>query len=617
MSFSSQTARSLLDHGIAFHRAGRLAEAESAYRALLDQWPAHPDGLRLLGVLALQAGHPEPALDLLTRAVAAAPKAAEPRLDLGNALKALGRLPDAIDAYKHAVRLSPKLAGAHYALGSALLASDEHAAAVVALREAVRLDPKFADAWNNLGTAQRTLKRPGEGEAAYRRAVALAPDNAMLRLNLAIVLAEQEKFADAIDVLREAAARAPDVLDVVHALAMMLVKFTHLEEALPHLERLRATLADPDFATLRYLTEAYSASGRTAEALEAAQAALGRYPDEPSAHSNLGAIQVHLGERDKAAAAFERAFALLPGHSPAHYARALLRLSDDTFDAAAWDDYEHRWAAQSLRPRFDGPVWDGSARQGRTLLVWSEQGLGDHILMARYFELLDPADGEVILEVPPPLMRLFERMPGQRRLIPYGSRPPAHDLRCPIMSLPRAFRSTSATVPARIPYLAADPEGVARWRARLDALPGRKVGLVWAGNVAYSYDRTRSMRAEKLAALAGVPGVSFVSLQLPRPASLPLPMTDWTAELRDFADTADLVGALDLVLGVDTSTINAAAALGRPVWLMNRFAPDWRWPRGKADSPWYPGVRQFRQPSEMDWDSVVRDVRAALTAWAA
>jgi hypothetical protein len=189
---------------------------------------------------------------------------------------------------------------------------------------------------------------------------------------------------------------------------------------------------------------------------------------------------------------------------------------------------------------------------------------------------------------------------------------PDCDLQCPLMSLPAVLDLDFAGLPGEMPYLVAEVADAQAWRARLAGLPGRRVGLAWAGNPAYGADAARSLPAADLAALAGVAGVSFVSLQ-PGVAPPPcLAMADWTAELPDFAATAALVAGLDRVISVDTAVAHLAGALGRPVWLLNRFAPCWRWELGRADSPWYPTLLQFRQPAPGDWASVVAAVRVAL-----
>ena len=231
----------------------------------------------------------------------------------------------------------------------------------------------------------------------------------------------------------------------------------------------------------------------------------------------------------------------------------------------------------------------------------------------------------IILAVQRQLVRLMGSLGHGIEVFAIGDPLPPIDLRCPMLSLPRVLRTDRVEdIPAAIPYLHADPDAVARWRRRIEALPGLRVGLVWHGNPEdVRMDRRRSMPLAHLASLADVPAVSLVSLQVGDAARqlpdspLAAAVHDWTAELADFAETAALIETLDLVIGVDTAVVHLAGALGKPVWLLNRFDTCWRWLLGRDDSPWYPTLRQFRQPRAGDWTDVVERVRAALTAEAA
>jgi hypothetical protein len=257
------------------------------------------------------------------------------------------------------------------------------------------------------------------------------------------------------------------------------------------------------------------------------------------------------------------------------------------------------------------------------LLLHAEQGLGDTLQFCRYAPLA-AARARVVLEVQAPLARLLSSLPGVSQVIARGEALPAFDAQAPLLSLPRAFGTTIETVPARVPYLAADPDQAAAWGRRLAALPGLKVGLCWAGEPRAGFpelaaiDARRSISLAALAPLAKVAGVSFVSLQKGAPAAQaadpppPMALFDYTAELADFADTAALVENLDLVISVDTSVAHLAGAMARPVWLLNRFDTCWRWLLDRQDSPWYPTLRLFRQTTPGDWTSVIADLRQAL-----
>jgi hypothetical protein len=255
--------------------------------------------------------------------------------------------------------------------------------------------------------------------------------------------------------------------------------------------------------------------------------------------------------------------------------------------------------------------------------------MGDTLQFCRYAPLLAARGATVLLRTPEPLQRLLRTLDGVSQVLSETEPPPPFDLHCPLMSLPLACGTLVETIPATVPYLRADPAAAARWRERLRPLPGLRVGLVWGGNPrpgdpgANAVDRRRSIGLARLAPLTGIPGVSFVSLQKGAAAALAaappagMALHDWTDELTDFADTAALVAALDLVISVDTSVVHLAGALARPVWVLNRFALCWRWLRGRTDSPWYPTARLFRQPAPGDWDSVVAEVAMALATEAA
>jgi hypothetical protein len=259
------------------------------------------------------------------------------------------------------------------------------------------------------------------------------------------------------------------------------------------------------------------------------------------------------------------------------------------------------------------------AWRGRRVLLFAEQGFGDTLQFLRYVPMVQAIAAEVVVEVQPALTRLAATLPGAPMVVGQGDPVPAHDVAVPLLHLPWAFGTTPDTIPGGVPYLAADPAAVARWRARLGGLPGLKVGLAWAGDprpqdrAAHRVDRRRSMTLAALAPLGEVPGVSFMSLQMGAAAAQARPegmvLHDWTGELHDFADTAGLMQALDLVITVDTACVHLAGALGRPVWMMNRFDSCWRWLRERADSPWYPTLRIFRQVAPGEWGAVVGEVR--------
>jgi Flp pilus assembly protein TadD len=398
-------------------------------------------------------------------------------------------------------------------------------------------------------------------------------------------------------------------------------------------------------------------TGRHDLAVDLISEAIASNPTEASMHSNLGNMHIHLGRLDEAVACYRRAVDLRPNFSEAlnnlgnalkarkqfdeaiasyraaievrpddpelHYNLGMALLAHGEL-ADGWPEHEWRWKTRQLRNGrrdFAQPQWRGEPSVGQTLLIHAEQGYGDTIQFCRYAPLVAARGPRVILEAPAPLTRLLQSLPGIDRVVTHGEALPEFDLHCPMLSLPPALGTTLATIPGDVPYLHADPAQAEAWRTRLAALgnQGPRIGLVWNGNPrvellsAAALGRWRSFSPDQLAPLFEQPGHHFVSLQKDGPeAPRHFPLTDFMAEMDDFADTAALIANLDLIISIDTSVAHLAAALGKPVWLLACFDPCWRWLGGRRDSPWYPGMRLYLQPRPGDWDAVLADVARDL-----
>jgi Flp pilus assembly protein TadD len=512
----------LFQRGVVDHQAGRLLEAQAAYRQILTIDPAHADAHNNLGV----------------------------------ALRDLGRLAEAEASYREALRLRPNYPEAYSNLGSALRDLGRLAEAEASCREALRLRPNYPEAHNNVGAALGDLGRPAEAEASYREALRLRTNYPEAHNNLGNALRDLGRLAEAEASYREAL-------------------------------RLR--------------------------------------PNYPEAHSNLGSALRDLGRLAEAEMSYREALRLRPNYPEAHNNLGNALLLAGRFEEG-WKEHEWRWKVKPLSSSardFSAPLWRGEAIGDRTILVHAEQGLGDTLQFCRYAPLM-VCDAGIILEVQAPLVRLLSRLPGVMEIFVRGARLPPFDLHCPLMSLPHAFGTTLDTIPVATPYLSADPVLAANWQERLVGLDGLRIGLVWAGGrwlnvpAVAAVDSRRSIALKALAPLGEVSGVSFVSLQKDAPAAQAadpphgLTLYDFTADLHDFEDTAALIVNLDLVISVDTSVAHLAGALGKPVWLLNRFDTCWRWLLNRDDSPWYPTLRQFRQARPGDWNSAVCATRDAL-----
>jgi hypothetical protein len=367
--------------------------------------------------------------------------------------------------------------------------------------------------------------------------------------------------------------------------------------------------------------------GRVDEAIACYRRALAIRPDFASGHSNHANALAQKGLIGEAEASVAQALRLDPGSSHARFNYAHLKLLQGDYEAGL-PAYEARFGDNALSAGYatlhrraallaSFPRWKGEAGAGRRLLVWTEQGLGDSLMMLRYLPLLRGFD-KVVVYCERELVRLVEHVPGVDAVVPATEGLPFGEFDChtPIMSLPLAFGTRTSTIPAKVPYLAVPDRLKAEWAVRLEAVPKPRIGLLWAGGAALPRDRLRSVRLGRLEPLTRARSAGLVSLQKGGPAAQARetgwPIADFMDGCRDLMDTAALVCGLDLVVGVDTAVTHLAGALGKPVFLLNRFESEWRWMLGRADSPWYPSLRIFRQPAPGDWDSVAREAARAL-----
>jgi len=474
------------------------------------------------------------------------------------ALHQAGRLQEAEALYRQILAGDPGNSDALHLLGVAAHQQGRHDEAMALIVKAIVADASRPEFHNNLGEVHRKLGRPSQAEHSYRAALALAPDMAAAHGNLGHALLAQERHQDAADSYQRAADLDPGNPGVLVNLAYALIQL-----------------------------------GRPEEAEQRSRQAMALQPGDEEAHNFL-AISLAGQERfAEAAESYRRAIALKPDYTEAHVNLAQLLLMQG--------DYGNGWPEYAWRRKHElpAPLWTGKEDlNGKSILLQFEQGLGDTIHFARYAPLVAARGAKVHLQVPA-VLAPFMRHLGE--VIIEDAPAPRTDYFCPLLSLPGALGTTVETIPAAVPYLRADPGD---WRAKLGG--GKLVGLCWRGNPNYAGDRTRSMKLAELAPLLQLPGIRFVSLvKDPRPGEQ---LPGLLHPAMDFAGTASLVAALDLVISVDTMWAHWAGALGKPVWLMLARIPHWCWMMEREDSPWYPTMKLFRQPKAGDWRSVVQRI---------
>jgi len=461
----------------------------------------------------------------------------------GNYLAQHGRFQEAATCYQQLLRLQPGHAEAHNNLGVMFAEQRQLAEAVTCYDQALALDPRYAHAHYNRANALEAQGRREEAAEGYRQALRLRPGFAEAHLNLGIAL---------------------------------------------------ALLGDPAEAIVQY------------------QEALRLRPDMFETHSNLGLALAHLGQHDQALPLYQRALDHLPDYAGAHFSRALTWLAQGNF-AQGWAEFEWRWRLPESPPRpVSQPLWDGGPLDGKTILLHAEQGQGDTIQFIRYAPLVQQRGGRVVVECQATLISLLAGCRGIDQLVASGAPLPPFDLHCPLLSLGRIFKTDMASIPADIPYLGAEAGRVERWRRELRELGGFTIGIAWQGSLGHRWDRLRSIPLSQFAPLAGVPGVRLISLQVGAGREQlealggRFPVTDLGSRFdpTSFEDAAAAVMALDLVVTVDTALAHLAGALGAPVWVALSVGSEWRWLLSRAESPWYPTMRLWRQQQIGDWGEV-------------
>ena len=520
-------------------------------------------------------------------------------------------------------------------------------AAVDAYRAILKRHPKTCACWSNLGMALRTLGRRDEGLAVLRQGERVCPRSAELNYNLGNALTEAGDHEGALKHYRAAGTLDPYDLEAARTCGRMLMRLERFDEAVEHyaaalgrhrddgklcaglglaLWKLRlpaaavalrrAVALNPASSDLRrHLHSVLRWLGNDEEDEGQLRAGLAREADSPSLLAALGDSLIAQGRLDEGLACCRTALEVDPDHHNARLARGRANFLAGRW-AAAWPDRYRPVLGIDRRPKgTSGREWAGQDLTGQSILLYGEQGLGDIIQYARYAPLVAEGGARVVVACKPRLVDLLRRIRGIDNVVPDDQPPPQTDWHCSLLDVPAVWEEDVDSIPAACPYL---PPRLRQTPVLSPARPFR-VGIVWAGNATQKQNRRRSCRLEDFAPLLDLPGAAFVSFQV-GPPTRELSQ-GWRGLVLDPGDalttleaTADALMEVDLVITVDTMLAHLAGALGRPVWTLLAFAPDMRWMLDRADTPWYPTMRLFRQPEPNDWTGVFREVRRDLEA---
>jgi tetratricopeptide (TPR) repeat protein len=577
----------LYEAGLQHFIARRSLEAQACCQKALALDAQHADTLHLMGLLSLHSKQYDHALEWISRAIRQQPKA-DYLAGLGNALLNLGRPEEALATFE----------------------------------KAVQLKPDHPTSWRNLGIALADVGRSEDAILSFQRALGLNPGDWAAADKCGSILFSLGRMEEALNYLDRSDKLLPNQAPILQKRAIALYGLNRLEEALTEIKRAHelepgnADICNSVGVFLRRL-------GREEQALAWFDRALEIRPNSIAARSNKSFALSQLHRFADAIAVYDEVEATDPGKAEADLYASLLHLLTGNFELG-WAGRESRTKVSSpqiVRLEFSQPRWLGEERiDGKTILLHTDEGLGDAIQFLRYVPMVAALGARVVVVVPDALCPLLSGLKGVSQCIPLSAgKLPAFDMYCELSSLPLAFGTRLDTIPSTTPYLSARAESSSIWEARLGARDRLRVGLVWSGNPEHRNDYNRSMPLSMLAPILDV-GARFLSLQKdPRPDDkaflLARPeIVDYTAQLTDFAETAALISCLDLVITVDTSVAHLAGALGCPTWILLPYTPDWRWLLDRDDSPWYPSVRLFRQDETRDYTGVVTRVREKLVA---
>jgi tetratricopeptide (TPR) repeat protein len=669
MSTDSPHTGTILQQGLALHRKGQLDEARALYEQALLLQPESFEALHLLGLIAFQAHDPAQAADLFRKALLVNPDSPIAHHDYGSAQSALGKHRAALVSYDDAIALDPEYALAHYNRGNTLFDLGMLESAVASYERAISLKPDYPLACNNLGVALLCMKDYGAALSRFDDSVVRWPGNAETHNYRAHALRELKRLDEATESCLRAISIKEDFAEAHANLGLILQETGDADAASSALNR--AINLRPEFFEAHVaLGGLFLQTGQWQAALSSYDRAVALKPNDTSAHCGRGMAFYELGQLDQAITSFNRAIAIradcaaayvnrggalvvtnlvdaalasydralvIDGNSPAaHFGRSMVLLLRGDL-AEGWQEYEWRWKFDLFNSRerrsFAQPLWLGrESLAGKTILLCAEQGLGDTIQFCRYATLVARSGARVILEAPEALTGLLRSLEGVASIVARGDALPSFDYYCPLMSLPLAFGTNLSNIPGHTPYLHATSERRRYWADKLGAAEDTRVGLVWSGGFwpnkpdLWSVNKRRNMPLAKLAPLRHS-DCEFYSLQKGQHEAAELAkvkaegwdgpeLRDHTGELKDFADTAAFMHCLDLIISVDTATAHLAGALGKPVWILNRFDTEWRWMLNRDDSPWYPTARVYRQKRPGDWDEVIQRLHCDLQRFA-
>ena len=585
-----------LQKAIGFHQTGKLQQAELIYQQILQIHPQHFTVLHLLGVIAYQAENFEIAVDLIGQAIKIDPNQSSCFFSLGLILKKQGRLREAINAYY----------------------------------KVLEIEPKNADAYNNLGNILGLSGQLEEAVDTYRKALEINPDDIRTYNNLSVVFQKQGKLAEATDTYYKILEIDPTDVGVCRSLGMLLTERGKLEEAIDAYYKV-LEVDSTDAGIYNNLGILLKEQGKFKEAIDAYCKALEIFPGYADAYNNLGNVLQLQGDFEDAVVVYKKALEINSQFSEAHKNLGMLLLLTGELEHG-WEKYEWRWKCHdfpSENRNFPQPLWDGTGLSDKSVLVWTEQGVGDEIMFANMLDTLSWMADEIITECEERLVPLFQRSFPKIQFVSREQKPNPIlldkdiDYQVPIGSLAQWLRKNESQFPKKGSYLSASSEKVSQLRDKYKRLTDDRflVGISWK-SINHGIEKEKSTILENWTPILSQPDCFFVNLQYGDikqeigeyySSTGILIYTDQEINpLTNLDDFAAQISALDLVISISNTTVHISGALGKKVWTLLPYVPDWRWMLKREDTPWYPTMKLFRQSQMNDWRDVFQRVSLAL-----
>ena len=578
----------LFKEGLQLHNSGKLVEAKNIYAQILKSNPNHFNALQLSAAIATQTQQWSLALELYDKAITIDQSSAVVFYNQGNTLQNVNRFEDAVISYNKAIALKDDYVDAFCNLGNALRAIKQYSKAVEQYDKAIELNPGFVGAYVNRGLVFQELEFLEDSLASYERAIELQPDYADAYTNRGAVLRELKQFYESLWSSSIAIKLNANNPNAYLNCGNTLRELQHLDEALSCYSK--ALELNPKFAT---------------------------------AYFNQGIVLHETKRIDEALKNYDSAIEISPDYAQAHNNKSLSHLLKGDFNLGL-PEYEWRWINDpTLKYKEESlskiPRWQGyESLANKTILIYSEQGLGDTIQFCRYARAISDLGAKVILEVQKPLQILLQNISGVHQVITSSSDIQGIDYQCPLMSLPLALSTTLANVPQFSAYIHCNLDKLNFWKSRLGAQSKPRIGIAWSSTSKFKNDKERSISFLQMLSALPIDKFDIYCLQQEIKEQ---DKSDFEKngfifygnDLKDFGDTAALIDCMDLVVSTCTSIPHLSAALGKPTWIMLQHVPDWRWMLDRTDSPWYPSVKLYRQHVRGEWDSVLRSVRDDLT----